>query len=89
MITTSLPAISERWKAFWPINELRPLAVLDYISYFLLIKRLDDEQLLMESSGKENERSFIYQQQHNELRWHRFKDMDAKSLYTLLQRRMG
>lgn len=89
MITASLPAITDRWKAFWPINELRPLAVVDYISYFLLIKKLDDEQLIMERNGQGDDKSCVFLSEHDELRWHNFNDMDARSLYTLFTKENG
>src|SRR5664279_3639169 len=38
--------IDKKWEACWPINMLRPLVLLDLISYLLFIKKLEDLQLI-------------------------------------------
>lgn len=90
MLTTSLRSLTDdRWNAFWPVNELKPLVILDYVTYFLFIKKLDEQQLLLESKRNSSGNTFLYSKENDELRWTQFKDMDPKNLYKLFTKEKG
>ena len=47
MITETLRAdIDKQWQACWPTCDLRPLILLDLLSYLLFIKKLDDSHTI-------------------------------------------
>ncbi|MEO8765527.1 MAG: N-6 DNA methylase [Ginsengibacter sp.] len=73
--------IHEKWEACWPINMLRPLVLLDLMSYLLFIKKIEEKQLSTgeDSDGKEK----------NELSWSTIKELDAQSLHELFTKERG
>lgn len=75
------------WDTFWTGGISNPLEVIEQLTYLLFIKRLDEVHTLAESKantlGKPIEKPiFGPEQQH--LRWSRFKNFDAKKLYTTI-----
>lgn len=52
MLTTELQKeIDEKWEACWPISLLKPIAILDLISYLFFIKKISENHLISEETG--------------------------------------
>jgi type I restriction enzyme M protein len=89
MLTRTLRTlIDDKWNAFWPVSEVKPLVIPDYVAYFLFIKKLDEQQLI-ESGKNSSGNTFLYSKENDELRWTQFKDMDPKNLYKLFTKAKG
>ena len=83
-----LANINQKWEACWPINMLKPLVLLDLISYLLFIKELKERQLLTGKAG-EISGNLIHAKELDELSWNGFKDMDAQSMHALFTKEKG
>jgi len=84
-----LTNINKKWEACWPINMLRPLVLLDLISYLLFIKKLEERQLISESQVKTYRGNAVTAKEKNELSWSAFKDRDAQSMHKLFTEEKG
>ena len=52
MLTSDLQnKIDEKWNACWPISKLRPIVILDLISYLFFIKKITKDHLTGEIEG--------------------------------------
>lgn len=52
MLTTELQKkIDEKWEACWPISLLKPVAIIDLISYLFFIKKISENHLTREETG--------------------------------------
>ena len=81
--------INKKWEACWPINMLRPLVLLDLISYLLFIKKLEERQLIAGWQTETFRDNLILTGEKDELSWSRFKDMDAQSMHQLFTKEKG
>jgi type I restriction enzyme M protein len=81
--------IDKSWEACWPTNSLRPLVLLDLISYLLFIKKLEENKLI---PGKQLE-TFgdipVNKIDYGELSWKMLKDLDPQSLHRLFTKEVG
>ncbi|MEP6947914.1 MAG: N-6 DNA methylase [Ginsengibacter sp.] len=90
MLTAELRAdITKKWEACWPINTLRPLVLLDLISYLLFIKKIEEKQLITERRAETFLDNLIPAKERDELCWSRFKDLDAQSMHRLFTKERG
>ncbi len=90
MLTAELrTGIESKWKACWPISQVKPLVFLDLLTYLLFIKKIDDRQLLSEGSAPLAGDNFIYTIEQDELRWSRFKDLNAQNLHNVFIKEHG
>ena len=90
MLTAELRTnINKKWEACWPINMLRPLVLLDLISYLLFIKKLEERQLIAGAQTETFRDNLIPAKEKDELSWSRFKDMDAQSMHKLFTKEKG
>lgn len=99
MITGELKGQVDRiWDAFWSGGIANPLEVMEQITYLLFIRRLDELQ-----AGKENKanrfggeiESPIFPagpddggRPYDELRWSRFKDLEAGEMFAVVSERV-
>ncbi len=83
-----LANINQKWEACWPINMLKPLVLLDLISYLLFIRELKERRLLTGKAG-EISGNLIHAKELAELSWNGFKDMDAQSMHALFTKEKG
>ena len=71
------------WETFWTGGITNPLTVIEQFTYLIFIKSLDDKQL--QSEGEANllgvEPKIIFDSEHENLRWHNFKEFDAETMY--------
>ena len=95
MLTGELRGQIDRiWDAFWSGGIANPLEVMEQITYLLFIKRLDDLHTVQEKKANrlglpmekrvfpegDTERGTPYES----LRWSRFKNFEAKSMYAVV-----
>ncbi|KNX38268.1 DNA methyltransferase [Luteipulveratus halotolerans] len=93
MITGELKSKVDRvWDAFWSGGISNPLEVIEQITYLLFLRRLDDRQILAEKKAVLNsgviEDPVFMPGEEQELRWSRFKQLDAESMYELFDTRV-
>ena len=71
------------WETFWTGGITNPLTVIEQFTYLIFIKSLDDKQL--QSEAESNilgvEPKIIFDSEHENLRWHNFKEFDAERMY--------
>ncbi len=90
MLTTELRKnIDEKWEDCWPLSTLRPIGILDLISYLFFLKKIDDNQLVREKTAKSSKDDFFHLNQRNELRWRKFKDLEAQRMHDLFTMENG
>ena len=75
--------IDRIWETFWTGGVTNPLTVIEQFTYLIFIKSLDDKQLQSEANanilGVEPE--IIFGSEHDDLRWHNFKEFEAEKMY--------
>lgn len=84
--------IDNWWQALWPTNHLKPLSVIDVITYLLFLKQLDEAQTIKEWEARlagEPVKDPIYNENQKELRWSTFKKMDPESMYRVFTKEDG
>lgn len=92
MITGEIKSQIDRiWDTFWSGGIANPIEVIEQLTYLLFIKRLDDTQTTAECAANLNGKPLVkpifpegetnngYEYQN--LRWSRFKNFDAQSMY--------
>ena len=86
MLTTELHKnIDKRWEACWPINMLRPLVLIDLISYLLFIKKIEERQLI--PANWNIRRQSFHKKETMNVSWSSLKEMDATICMSSLQKR--
>ena len=89
MLTAQLSKdIDTRWDACWPINSLRPLLIIDCISYLLFFKKLEEARLIVTGSRPAN-RKLCYVNEYEELQWNYLQDLQPKELHHLFSKENG
>src|SRR4051794_27295134 len=96
MITGELRGQIDRiWDAFWSGGIANPLEVMEQLTYLLFIKRLDElhtaQELKANRLGRALEKP-VFPAGHTdrgipyeELRWSRFKHLEARRMYTVVE----
>lgn len=71
------------WETFWTGGITNPLTVIEQFTYLIFIKSLDDKQLQSEKEANllGVEPKIIFDSEHENLRWHNFKEFDAERMY--------
>lgn len=71
------------WETFWTGGITNPLTVIEQFTYLIFIKSLDDKQLQSEAEANllGVEAKIIFDKEHEDLRWHNFKEFDAERMY--------
>ncbi|HVG42826.1 MAG TPA: N-6 DNA methylase [Chitinophagaceae bacterium] len=78
--------IEKRWEATQPLNIVRPLIIIDLVTYLLFVKRLDELQAFQEKKAEEAGTTLenpVFKKEHSELRWSYFKTLDRERLHQL------
>ena len=84
MITGEIKNKVDRiWETFWTGGVTNPLTVIEQFTYLIFIKSLDDKQLQSEAEGNllGIEPKIVFDSDHEDLRWHNFKEFEAKKMY--------
>ena len=71
--------IDKKWEGCWPVNNLRPLVLIDCICYLLFFKKVQENKLVAENTFDND-----YVNDTEELSWNYIKDLDPKDLHNLL-----
>lgn len=71
------------WETFWTGGVTNPLTVIEQFTYLIFIKSLDDKQLQNEAEANllGIETKVIFDREHDDLRWHSFKEFEAEKMY--------
>ncbi len=71
------------WETFWTGGITNPLTVIEQFTYLIFIKSLDDKQLQNEAEASllGIEPKCFFDSEHENLRWHNFKEFDAETMY--------
>ncbi len=90
MLTSNLKKdLDENWNNCWPVSNLRPVAILDLISYIFFLKKLDDGDLIAANLPSLKSGHFIFTKEVEEFTWTTMRDMDASAIHHLFTRRFG
>ena len=81
--------IDNKWDNCWPVSDLRPLAVLDLISYLFFLKKLDDQELIRQKLKTTEADNFIYTREMKEFTWSNLKNLDAQQIHDLFKKQYG
>lgn len=84
MITGELRSkVDKIWEIFWTGGITNPLSVIEQFTYLLFIKGLDDKQNEDEKIANfiGTDFSRIFKEEQQNLRWHKFKQMNASEMY--------
>ena len=81
--------IDDKWDDCWPISSLKPVAILDLISYVFFIKKLDDRELINKKLEGIQGDNFVYTKEVEEFTWTRLKNMDAQCIHDLFTKEHG
>ncbi len=84
--------IDKRWEATHPLNTVRPLIILDLVTYLLFVKRLDELQIFQEKNAEQigEELQFpVYTKAAQALRWHIFKNESREKQHQLFTKEEG
>ncbi len=75
--------VDKIWETFWTGGITNPLTVIEQFTYLIFIKSLDDKQLQSEKEANllGVEPKIIFDSEHEDLRWHNFKEFDAERMY--------
>ena len=87
------------WNAFWTGGISNPLEVMEQITYLLFLRRLDDLHTLEERKSATLKRPMerhIFPEGNDpkgrpyaDLRWSRFKNFEARDMFTVVGEQIG
>ena len=90
--TELLKAIDRSWEATQPLPSVRPMVILDLVTYLLFVKRLDELQTYQEQVAEKSGivlENLLFTKDTEAFRWKKFKHLDRKSLHQLFVREGG
>ena len=91
MLTGELKNKVDRiWETFWTGGVTNPLTVIEQFTYLIFIKSLDDKQIQNEAEANllGVEPKVIFDSEHEDLRWHNFKEFEAEKMYNTVANRV-
>ncbi len=82
MLTSELKKnVDESWDSCWPLSTLRPIAILDLISYLFFYKKISGHILALESSEIKSNSPFLNLNDREQKTWSKFKKLDEQSMH--------
>lgn len=81
--------LDKKWENCWPVSALRPLYLLDLLSYLFFIKKADDHELIHQKikiSGIDN---FIYSPEIEAFTWSNLQNQSARDIHHLFIKKHG
>lgn len=81
--------LDEKWNNCWPVSDLRPLALLDLISYLFFIKKLDDWELIHQKLKGATLDNFIYTEEIEKFTWSKLQALEARQIEHLFNKEHG
>lgn len=75
--------VDKIWETFWTGGITNPLTVIEQFTYLIFIKSLDDKQLQSEAEAAllGIEPKIVFDQAHEDLRWHNFREFEAQKMF--------
>ncbi len=90
MFTSELQKkIDDKWDACWPLSQLKPVIILDLISYLFFFKKVSENKFTLEKSENFSNSPFSNIDETEPIRWEVFKNLDAKSMHELFMQKNG
>ncbi|HZW65162.1 MAG TPA: N-6 DNA methylase [Hanamia sp.] len=90
MLTANLKEIiSQKWQNCWPASELRPIAIIDLISFLFFFKRAYESELLPDQLNNPVADNFIFSPEIINFSWSQLQSSDAKEIHKLFTRKNG
>jgi type I restriction enzyme M protein len=90
MLTIKLQETLDRnWENCWPVSDLRPIALLDLISYLFFIKKADDLEQIQQTIKNSLTEDFIYPPEIETFTWSNFQNQNAKDIHHLFTKEKG
>lgn len=73
--------IDEKWNACWPLSTLKPIAILDLISYLFFFKKISGHILVSENSENKSNLGFTNPKERELITWSTFKTLDEQNMH--------
>ncbi|MEO9070075.1 MAG: N-6 DNA methylase [Ginsengibacter sp.] len=90
MLTSELRKnIDEKWNACWPLSTLRPIAILDLISFLFFFKKISGHILVSENSENKLNSDFANPKEKQLITWTTFKTLDEQSMHAVFSGENG
>lgn len=90
MITSVLRThLDEKWDDCWPVSTLRPLAMLDLLSYVFFVKKVFDKELVYNKYPGRDSNNFIYSEDLQDFTWSSLRNMDTRQIHGLFTGKHG
>jgi type I restriction enzyme M protein len=90
MLTTKLQeSLNQAWQNCWPVSDLRPIALLDLISYLFFIKKSDDLALIHQKVKAAGAGNFIFTKETENFSWSNLQNLHARDIHQLFTKEHG
>ncbi len=90
MLTSKLQeTLNKKWQHCWPVSDLRPLALLDLISYLFFIKKADDLELIHQMIKSSRIDNFIYSRETEDFTWSSLQNLNTSKIHQLFTKENG
>lgn len=81
--------LNKKWENCWPVSDLRPLSLLDLLSYLFFIKKADDLELIHQQIKISGIDDFIYSPEIEAFTWSNLQNQSAKDIHHLFTKEHG
>ena len=89
MLTPELQKkIDEKWEACWPISLLKPVAILDLISYLFFLKKISENHLTSDETGNKPD-SYLFHSKEEEIERTAFSEPESDGMHALFSSEKG
>ena len=90
MLATELQKkVDEKWDACWPLSQLKPVIILDLISYLFFFKKASENKLAFQESEKLPNSTFSIAEETETLNWEVFKNLGSRSMHESFTQKNG
>jgi len=84
MLTSELKKkIDEKWDSCWPLSKLRPIVILDLISYLFFYVKISGYILASENAENRPSAASLNSNEKEQKTWSKFKNLDEQSMHLL------
>ena len=88
LITELQKKIDEKWEACWPISLLKPVAILDLISYLFFIKKISENHVISEETANKPHRALFHSKEGG-VETAAFSEPEADGMHALFTSEKG
>jgi type I restriction enzyme M protein len=90
MLTSDIQnKIDEKWDACWPTNNLKPIVILDIVSYLFFLKKISSQQQTNKNNLILSNALFTGSKARTEISGDSFNDLENQNIYTLFASENG